>query len=154
MIPSRAKVNGSYLNGSLMKNEALINGYDDAIAIDTSGHVTEGTVANIFLVRKGILITPDTSTDILEGITRDTIIRVAADMNIPVAERAVDRSELYAADEAMFVGSSARITPIISIDRRPVGTGKPGNITGRLSEHYSDLQRGLLARNWLTSVYK
>ena len=154
MIPSRAKINGSYVNGSLMKNEALVNGYDDAIAVDSHGHVAEGTVANVFLVRGGQLITPDTSTDILEGITRDTVLKTAAELGIPTVERPVDRSELYAAEEAMFVGSSASVTPILSIDRRPVGDGRPGPVTKRLSKHYHDLQHGLLASDWLTPVYK
>jgi branched-chain amino acid aminotransferase len=153
MMPARAKVNGSYINASLMKNEALMNGYDEAIAIDTLGHVSEGTVANVFLVRKGTLITPDTSTDILEGITRDSILGIAAELDIPVIERTIDRSELYVAGEAMFVGSSARITPITSIDHRPVGDGHIGPITQRLSKHYDDLQHGLLAQNLLTPVY-
>jgi branched-chain amino acid aminotransferase len=110
-------------------------------------------VANLFLVRKGQLITPDTSTDILEGITRDTVLKMAAELDIPTVERTVDRSELYAADEVLFVGSSARITPVLSIDRRPIGGGKPGAITERLAKHYHDLQHGLLEHNWLTDVY-
>jgi branched-chain amino acid aminotransferase len=154
MMPARAKVNGSYINSSLMKNEALTNGYDEAIALDTMGHIAEGTVANIFLVREGKLITPDTSTDILEGITRDTVLRLAAELGIPTVERPVDRSELYAASEAMFVGSSARITPILSVDRRTLGTGKPGPVTKRLSQRYDELQHGRGRHEWLTKVYQ
>jgi branched-chain amino acid aminotransferase len=154
MIPSRAKINGSYINASLMKNEALVNGFDDAIAIDAHGHVAEGTVANLFMVRGGTLITPDTATDILEGITRDTILKIAVELGIPTVERTVDRSELYIADEVMLVGSSARITPVLSIDRRSVGSGRPGPITKQLSQHYHDLQHGLLAHDYLTPVYK
>jgi len=154
MIPSRAKINGSYVNASLMKNEALINGYDEAIALDTHGHVAEGTVANLFLVRQSKLITPDTSTDILEGITRNSILKIAAELDIPTEERSVDRSELYAADEAMMVGSSARITPVLSIDRRPLGDGQLGPITKKLMKHYHDLQHGMLERHWLTPVYE
>ncbi|HUC86836.1 MAG TPA: aminotransferase class IV, partial [Candidatus Saccharimonadales bacterium] len=90
MIPARAKVNGSYVNASLMKNEALLNGYDEAIALDLAGHVTEGTVANLFLVRDGRLVTPATAGDILEGITRDSVIKIAASLNIPVEERSID----------------------------------------------------------------
>jgi branched-chain amino acid aminotransferase len=153
MMPARAKVNGTYVNASLMKNEALVNGYDDAIALDQFGHVAEGTVANLFIVRGGTLITPDASTDILEGITRSSILQLAQDLSIPVVERSVDRSELYAADEAMFTGSSARLTPILSIDRKPVGDGKPGPVTQRLSEHFHELRYGLREKNWLTSVY-
>jgi branched-chain amino acid aminotransferase len=154
MIPSRAKINGSYVNTSLIKNEALSNGFDDAISLDTSGHVAEGTVANLFFVRGGTLLTPDTSTDILEGITRSTIITSAQRLHISVIERDIDRSELYAMDEAMYVGSSARITPILEIDHRPVGTGKPGATTMRLAEYYHKLQYGEDERHWLTPVYE
>ena len=141
-IPSRAKVNGSYANASLMKNEAILNGYDDALALDTHGHVTEGTVANIFIVRNGTLVTPDVGADILEGITRNSVITIACAMNIPVEERTIDRSELYIADEAFICGSSARITPILSVDKRPIGAETPGPITKLLMEKYDEAQRG------------
>lgn len=142
-IPSRAKINGSYINASLMKNEALLNGYDEAIAIDQHGHVSEGTIANLFLVKDGVLITPSASTDILEGITRDSVLRLAEYFKIPVVERAIDRSELYTADEAFFCGSSARITPILSIDRRVVGnSNKSGRIASKLTQGYSAIQSG------------
>jgi branched-chain amino acid aminotransferase len=153
-IPARAKVNGLYVSNALMKNEALLNGYDEAIALDRNGHVTEGTVANIFLVRNGVLITPDVSTDILEGITRDTVIKLAQHLNIPVEIRPIDRSELYIADEIFFCGSSARITPILSVDKRPVGQGNVGNITNQLLGQYEQLQAGGLAigKDWVTVV--
>lgn len=141
-IPSRAKVNGGYANVSLMKNEAIMNGYDDAIALDSNGNVTEGTVANLFIIRNGNLITPTVNSDILEGITRDSIIRIARDMKLNVIERTVNRSELYIADEAFICGSSARITPILSIDKRILGNGKIGSITLKLKDKYSDIQKG------------
>ena len=155
MIPSRAKLNGSYINASLMKNEALRNGFDDAIALDNNGHVTEGTVANIFLVRGGRLYTPDTSSDILEGITRNSVIELANSLGLTVAERPIDRSEIYISDEAMFVGSSAKVTPILSVDHRPIGDGTVGPITKRLAERYDELQhaRLQLSDKWLTAVY-
>lgn len=141
-IPSRAKVNGGYVNSSLMKNEAILNGYDDAIALDAQGHVGEGTVANVFIVRNGSLITPGTSSDLLEGITRDSVIQIAKEAGIPVEERSVDRSELYVADEAFLCGSSARLIPILSIDKRTLGTGTLGPITKLLSEKYDAAQHG------------
>ncbi len=141
-IPAKAKINGSYVNASLMKNEALLNGYDDAIALDHHGHVAESTVANLFIVRHGKLATPDTSTDILEGITRDSLITIARDLGLTVEERSIDRTELYKAEEAFLCGSSARITPILSIDKRPVGNGQIGAITKQLMEKYSAVQRG------------
>ena len=146
-IPSRAKINGSYVNACLMKNEAVLNGYDDAIALDHGGHVTEGTVANIFLVRGGKLVTPSPSADILEGITRDSVLAIAHDLGISVEERLVDRTELYVADEAFICGSSAGVVPILSVDKRVVGnsTSKGGNktsVTARLSEAYRAAQKG------------
>lgn len=143
VIPPRAKVNGLYANNSLMKNEALLNGYDDAIALDVSGHVNEGTVANLFIVKDGKLITPDPSTDILEGITRKSILQIAHDSGIECVQRSVDRTELYIADEMFLCGSSARVTPVLSVDRRLVDAGKVGPITKKLAEIYEAAQRGI-----------
>lgn len=154
-IPSRAKVNGGYVNSSLMKNEALLNGYDDAIALDAHGHVTEGTVANIFIVRDGMLVTPAMNTDMLEGITRATILTLAKEMNISTEQRAVDRSELYIAEEAFLCGSSARIVPVISIDKRNIGTGAMGPVTKKLAEAYASIQKGgtgAMHPEWRTQV--
>lgn len=149
--PSRAKINGSYINASLMKNEALLNGYDEAIALDHNGHVAEGTVANLFIMKNGVLTTPDTSTDILEGITRSSILQLAKDLEVDVAQRAMDRSELYIAEEAFMCGSSARITPILSIDKRSIGGGKIGPITAKLMKLYSEIQHGEVedTNHWL-----
>ena len=141
-IPSRAKVNGSYINASLMKNEALLNGYDDAVAIDQHGHVAEGTVANLFIVRGGKLVTPGASTDILEGITRSSVISLASSLGIEVIERSIDRSELYICDEIFLCGSSANITPVLSIDRRQISDGQVGPLTYKIAEAYSDVQNG------------
>lgn len=152
-IPSRAKINGSYVNASLMKNEALLNGYDEAIAIDQDGHVSEGTIANIFLVKNGRLITPDSQSDILEGITRNTVMEIAKELKLVVEERTVDRSELYVADEIFFSGSSANITPVLSVDKRPI-TGQIGPITKRISDMYEQIRNGQIERfsDWLTEV--
>ena len=153
-IPSRAKVNGGYANASLMKNEALLNGYDDAITLDTQGHVTEGTVSNIFIVRNGTLITPGASADILEGITRDSILTLAREVNIPIEQRAIDRTELYIADEAFLSGSSARVIPILSIDKRKIADGTAGPITKKLAEQYESIQKGNTPNHadWLVSI--
>ncbi len=153
-IPSRAKVNGSYVNASLMKNEALLNGYDEAIAIDDHGHVSEGTVANLFIVRDGVVITPDASTDILEGITRNTVLQLSKANDIDTLERSIDRSELYLADEIFMCGSSALITPVISVDRRSVGNNQPGPLTIKLAQIYQEVQKGNNEQyaNWLTEV--
>lgn len=153
-IPSRAKVNGSYVNASLMKNEALLNGYDDAIAVDEHGHVAEGTVANLFMVRDGVLITPDPATDILEGITRDSVIKLAQAASIPVVERSIDRSELYLADEVFMCGSSARVTPVLSIDKRPVNNQAIGPITQTIAQNFGAAQTNVspASNDWLLKV--
>jgi len=158
VIPNRAKVNGAYVSNCLMKNEALQNGYDDAIALDHTGHVSEGTVANLFLVRKCKLVTPGVSSDILEGITRDSIMALASDLKISVEERQVDRTELYIADEAFISGSSAGVVPILSIDKRPVGlgahAGKPGPLATKLAKAYADAQCGVTKKyaEWIMEV--
>jgi branched-chain amino acid aminotransferase len=141
-IPARAKVNGGYANASLIKNEAILNGYDDAIVLDANGHVTEGTVSNVFLVRNGTLVTPHAGSDILEGITRDSVMRIARDMDIPVEQRVVDRTELYIAEEAFLCGSSARIIPILSVDKRKIGGAGEGKITTALLDAYTAAQNG------------
>jgi branched-chain amino acid aminotransferase len=141
-IPSRAKINGSYINASLMKNEALLNGYDDAISLDSQGHVCESTVANIFIVKNNCLITPELSSDNLEGITRDTIIKLANDNKIDMIERCIDRSELYTCDEAFLCGSSAGVIPILSIDRRTVGR-TIGPISQRIAASYLEVSHGI-----------
>ena len=153
-IPSRAKVNGGYANVSLMKNEAILNGYDDAIALDESGYVTEGTVANLFLVKNEKLFTASADFDILEGITRDCIIKLAKEERIEVVERPIARSELYTAEEAFITGSSARITPILSIDKREVGKGKIGLITAKLARKYEEIQKGISKghADWKTAL--
>lgn len=152
--PSRAKINGSYINASLMKNEAILNGYDEAIALDHNGHVSEGTVANLFIVRDSKLFTPDAATDILEGITRNSVLKLAEKLNIHVVQRSIDRSELYIADEIFMCGSSAKITPVLSIDKRLIGGGKAGEITTKLSKIYDEIQHNKTEDefNWLTLV--
>lgn len=152
-IPARAKINGSYVNAALMKHEAVLSGFDDAIALDEQGHVAEATVANIFLVRDGRLWTPSNSTDLLEGITRDTVFRLADELQIPYEQRTIDRSELYLADEVFLCGSSMNITPVISIDHRQIGDGSIGKLTAQLSDFYrqSGLGEGKFKR-WAMPV--
>ncbi len=153
-IPAKAKINGSYVNAALMKNEAILNGYDDAIALDHNGHVAESTVANLFIAKNGELITPDKSTDILEGITRDSILEISKVKAIKCIERSIDRTELYKADEAFLCGSSVRITPILSIDRRKIGDGRVGKLTSRLMQEFADIQLGKKSyfKNWLIKL--
>lgn len=153
-IPSRAKISGAYVNSALAKQEAVKNGFAEAIMLDEQGQVTEGTAMNLFVVRNGTLITPAASSDILEGITRRTVFQIAHDLGIPTQERAVDRSELYVSDEAFFCGTGAQIAWIDSIDRRAIGSGVMGPITRRISDVFYATVHGThdAYRHWLTSV--
>ena len=154
-IPARAKVNGLYINSALAKTEALENGFDEAIMLDDRGHVSEGSGENIFIVREGRLITPPPSDNILEGITRDSVVTLARDeLGIETVERAVDRSELYVADECFMTGTAAHVTAVVEVDRRPVGSGATGEITHRLQQLYFEAMRGKNAKyaHWVTPV--
>ena len=135
MAPVRTKCTGLYINSALAKSEALQGGFDEAIMLSNDGHVCEGSAENIFIVRRGELITPPPSDNILEGITRSSIMHlVREEMGIEVVERSVDRSELYVADEVFLAGTGAQIAPVIEIDRRRVGDGEPGPLTLRVQE--------------------
>ena len=155
-IPARGKITGAYVNGALAKSEAQLNGYDEAIVLTADGHVSEGSAENLFIVKGGALVTPAVTDNILEGITRRRLIEIArADLDVPVLERTIDRTELYAADEVFLCGTGAQISPVIEIDRRQIGGGRPGPITRQLSRTYFDAVRGRLPayRDWLTPVY-
>lgn len=142
-IPSGAKINGGYVNVSLMKNDAILAGFDDAIALTTSGDVAESTVANIFMVKDGKLITPEINSSILEGITRDSILKIAKDMGISCEERIVKPEELAIADELFVTGSSAGVVPVLSVDKKNIGNGtSAGEITQKLAATYSAIQTG------------
>jgi branched-chain amino acid aminotransferase len=150
----KGKINGQYTNSVLAKREAKLAGYDEAILLDTQGFVSEGSGENIFMVRKGTLITPPLSSSILAGITRDTVLTLAREEGIEVAQERITRDELYLADEAFFTGTAAEVTPIREVDDRAIGTGKPGPITTRLQKLYFDVVRGADARHpeWHTPV--
>lgn len=155
MIPMRAKVNGAYVNAALAKSEALEDGYDEAIVLTSDGHVSEGSAENIFIVRGGKLITPPVTADILEGVTRNTVMQLASDLlELEVVEREIDRTELYIAEEAFFVGTGAQVSPIAEIDRRPVGDGRLGPITKEVQRLYFDVVKGRVAkyRHWCHAV--
>ncbi|MEI2690607.1 MAG: branched-chain amino acid transaminase [Anaerolineae bacterium] len=155
-IPARGKISGAYVNSSLVKSEALMDGYDEAIVLDQHGHVSEGSAANIFMLRDGQLVTPPVSSNILEGITRRTIMELAAaELNIEVQEREIDRTELYVCDELFFCGTGVQVAAITAVDRRPVGAGVMGPITTALRDLYFDVVRGHVAqyRHWNTPVF-
>jgi len=150
---TKAKVTGNYLNSILALQEARSCGYDEALMLDNDGFVTEASAQNFFIVENGQLITPDLSSA-LPGITRDTAIRFATDLNIDVIERRMSRDEVYGADEAFITGTAAEITPIHTIDNRMVKDGKPGKITKTLQEKYFETVLGELTeyQDWLTWV--
>jgi len=156
-IPARAKVTGAYVNSALTKSDALLNGYDEAIVLNQDGHVSEGSAENLFLVRDGKLVTPPVTENILEGITRATIIQIAREeLALETVERPIDRTELYVADEVFFCGTGVQVAAIASIDRRPVGDGKMGPIVQQIRQLYFDVVRGRVPRyrHWCTPVYE
>lgn len=155
-IPMRAKVNGAYVNAALAKSDALLDGYDESIFLTADGHVSEGSAENLFIVRRGQLITTPVTDDILEGITRDTIIELAKEeLGLTVVERPIDRTELYIADEAFFVGTGAQVSPISEIDRRTIGDGRIGPISKKIQQLYFDVVKGKVPkyRHWCTPVH-
>ncbi len=154
-IPPRAKVTGIYVNSALAKTEAELNGFDEAIVLNADGHVSEGSGENVFIVRGGKLITPAPSDNILEGITAETVMELAAaELGVETVQRPIDRSELYIADEVFMTGTAAHLTPVVEIDRRTVGDGGAGPVTRELSRLFFDAIRGRSEkyRHWCTAV--
>jgi branched-chain amino acid aminotransferase len=152
-IPPRAKVTGIYVNSALAKTEAQLNGFDEAIMLNADGHVSEGSGENIFIIRNGRIITPSPADNILEGITAATAVELAQkELGIETVERQIDRTELYIADEIFMTGTAAHLTPVVEVDRRPVGDGTPGPITRKLSALFFDVIRGKNERykHWCT----
>jgi branched-chain amino acid aminotransferase len=156
MIPARGKIAGSYVNSGLARSDAQRSGFDDAITLNKDGHVSEGSVANFFMVRNGAIVTPPVTDDILEGITRATLMTlVKEELGLTVVERSIDRTELAVAEEAFLAGTGAQIVPITRVDHRPIGGGRPGRLTLELRDLYFDVVRGKKAkyRSWCTPVY-
>ncbi|HEX6800179.1 MAG TPA: branched-chain amino acid transaminase [Ktedonobacterales bacterium] len=143
MIPARAKITGAYVNSAFAKSEALQNGFDEAIMLTHEGHVSEGSAENIFLLVNNELVTPPPSENILLGVTRDTVMKIAPrELDRAVRERVIDRTELYVADEIFLCGTGAQIAPVISVDHRPVGSGKIGSIASTVHRVYGEIVRG------------
>jgi branched-chain amino acid aminotransferase len=156
-IPCHAKICGAYVNSALAAQEARDRGFDEAIFLNETGHVAEGSAMNLFIVRDGHLVTPDVSQGILEGITRDTVMTVASEQSIArTEERPVDRTELYVADEVFLCGTAAEIAPVTRIDGRVVGEGQPGKITLSLQRAYDLVVRGGAScrPGWIEPVYR
>jgi branched-chain amino acid aminotransferase len=151
---AKAKMMGQYTNSVLAKREAKFGGYDEAILLDSNGFVSEGSGENIFIVKKGVIHTPDLSSSILEGITRDTVITLARDLGLTVQETRITRDQLWLADECFFTGTAAEITPVREVDNRPIGEGVVGPVTKKLQEKFFDVVKGSDASHneWLTAV--
>jgi branched-chain amino acid aminotransferase len=154
--PARAKITGTYINSALIKTDAVLAGYDEALVLTDTGHISEGSAENFFMVRNGALITPPVTSNILEGITRDTVMHLAQqEMGLETVQRSIDRSEVYVAEEAFLCGTGVQVAAITQIDHRPIGTGQIGPITNDLRNLYFDVVRGKVERYrpWLTPVY-
>jgi len=156
-LPGRGKITGAYVNSALAAQEARDNGFDEAIFLNENGHVCEGAAMNLFMVKNGRLLTAPVTDNILEGITRQTVIDVAREeLGLETVERPIDRTELYLADEVFFCGTIAEVASVGSVDHRPVGSGDMGNITKQMQTLFYQIVRGKMDKygEWLTPVYK
>jgi branched-chain amino acid aminotransferase len=155
-IPARAKVTGSYVNSALAKSEALENGCDEAIMLAVDGHVSEGSAENLFMIKDGVVVTPPVTDDILEGVTRMLLMGLIRDhLGLPVVERSIDRTELYACDELFLCGTGAQVSPVIELDKRVIGSGSVGRHSKRLQDIYFRAVRGddERYRDWVVPVH-
>lgn len=155
MIPARGKLNGAYVNSAIIKSDAMLSGFDDALVLNQDGHVSEGSAANFMIVRDGVLITSPITDNILEGITRRTLITLAREeLGFEVVERSIDRSELYLSDEAFYCGTGAQVKPIGTIDHHKVGDGTVGPMTQKIHDLFFDVVGGRNPKymDWLTAI--
>jgi branched-chain amino acid aminotransferase len=154
-VPARAKITGAYINTALAAEDAHAAGYDDCLLLTEDGHIAEASAANVFMVQDGVLVTPPVTDDILVGITRSAVIELARDRGLPVTERKIDRTEAYQAEEIFLCGTGVQVAPVVEIDGRPVGSGRPGPMTDSLQEAYFRAVRGNDPRylHWCTPVY-
>jgi branched-chain amino acid aminotransferase len=155
VIPARGKVAGAYVNSALIKTDAVRSGFDEALVLDNNGHVSEGSAMNIFMLRDGVLITPPVTDNILEGITRRSIIELARnELGLDVVERSIDRTEVFISEEMFMTGTAAQITAVTRVDHRPVGAGVMGPVTTKLRTLYEDILRGKNRKyeNWNVAV--
>lgn len=157
MIPARGKIAGAYANSALVKTDAMRAGFDEALVLTQEGHLSEGSAMNVFMVRDGLLVTPPVTDNILEGITRRSVMELAEkELGITVVERSIDRTEVYLCEELFVTGTAAQITAITKVDFRPIGTGKMGPVTAKLRALFQDVIRGRNPRYraWNTAVYE
>ena len=142
-IPARGKISGAYANSALIKTDANLAGFDEALVLDSNGHISEGSAMNIFMLRDGVLVTPPVTDNILEGITRKSIIELARkELGLEVVERSIDRTEVFVAEEMFMTGTAAQVTAVTKVDHRPVGAGVMGPITTKFRTLYEDILRG------------
>jgi branched-chain amino acid aminotransferase len=156
MIPARGKIAGAYVNSAFAKSDAQRAGFDEAIVLTAEGHVSETSAANVFIVRNGVAITPPITENVLEGITRRTLLELLPkELGVPVVERPIDRTEIYLADEILFCGTGVQIAVVTRVDHRPIGSGKMGPVAGALRGLYFDVVRGRRReyRHWCVPVY-
>jgi len=155
-LPARGKITGAYANSALAKAEAEENGFDEAIVMTTDGHVSEGSAENIFMYKDGVFVTPPVTNDILEGVTRRLLMGlIEEELGKKVVERSIDRTELYTCDELFMCGTGAQVSPVVEVDRRPVGEGAIGELTGELQSIYFGAVRGDNPKysEWCLAVY-
>jgi branched-chain amino acid aminotransferase len=155
-IPARGKLTGAYINSAFIKTDAARSGFDEAIVLTSDGHVSEGSAMNIFILRAGKLITPPLTDNILEGITRRTIMTLASqELGLEVVERSIDRTEIFICDELLMTGTAAQVTAVTMVDHRPIGNGVMGPVTTQLRKLFDDAVRGKMPayREWNTPVY-
>lgn len=155
VIPARGKISGAYANSALIKTDAVRAGFDEALVLDQNGHISEGTAMNVFLVRDGVLVTPPVWDNILEGITRRSVIELARnELGLEVVERSIDRTEAFLCDELFLTGTAAQVTVVTKVDHRPIGDGKIGPITAQLRALFNDVVRGRNPkyRHWNAAV--
>jgi len=155
-IPARGKICGAYVNSAMTKTDAARAGFDEVLVLTQDGHLSEGSAMNVFIVRDGVLITPPVTDNILEGITRKTVMAVAAEeLRLPVVERQIDRTEIYLSQELLLTGTAAQVTAVTWVDHRPIGDGVMGPVAAQLRRLFSDIVRGRNPKyaGWLSPVY-
>ncbi len=156
MMPARGKIVGAYVNTALIKTDAVRSGFDEALVLNVDGHLSEGSAENLFMVKDGKLVTPAVTDNILEGITRRTVMELAAnEIGIEVVERSIDRTEIYLAEEVFMTGTAAQVTAITKVDHREIGSGEMGPVASKLRELYDSIVRGKIEkyRHWNTPVF-
>lgn len=157
MIPARGKISGAYVNTALIKTDAVLSGFDEALVLNVDGHLSEGSAENLFMVRDGVVVTPPVTDNILEGITRRTVMELAREeLGLEVVERPIDRTEVYLCEELFLTGTAAQVTAATQVDHRPIGDGEMGPVADKLRKLYDDLVRGKLEkyRHWNQPVYE